>query len=391
MTGFSRTAACFLATAVLWTAAQAIGGTGGALSSDESHPGQDLIADVERITAAGLGSVVRVIRGDLDPSSDHRLIGTGVSLGGGLILTCAGVVGGAPEVLVASVHGDTLVARVRGVDRRSNLALLEAPGLNLPALPVNREALILPGTWVVAVGLGSSGVPSSTFGSVVLDGGPSLGFSEVDMIQTTNPVFRGYTGGALINRAGELVGIVSGVLEQPVTQLIVPEGTDLMAGFVMNGMLRTLTPDASTVALPAVRALQVAEELAEKGYVERGYLGLQVELSRAAARVRQNRSQGILVHQVVPGGPAERSGLIPGDFILEFGGVRVFSPDDLSFLVASRRPQVTARVKFLRRGSVQIVTVRLDQAPALEWEPAWDAALAGRETDAGPEVLSRTR
>lgn len=340
------------------------------------------LGTVTEIAERGAASVVRVIRSEEEGTAarGRRFVGTGIAIGEGRILTCAGVVGAGRELLVAPADGDTLVARVAGVDRRTNLALLEAPGLSLPPLPVSAEALVLPGELVVAVGLGAPGTPAATFGTVVVSQGPSLGYSEVEMIQTTSPVFRGFTGGALLNIAGELIGVVSGVMELDRTGLFLPAGGDLLAGVLHQGSLMTITPSATTVVLPIHEALEIAEQLGENGYVERGYLGLQVELKRADSKRPASRRRGVHVHQVVEGGPAARAGLLPGDVILDFGGVAVGSPEELSYLVSSRLPGADVRVRFLRRGHADHLTVRIDQAPPLEWNPGLDASLAARET-----------
>ncbi|NNF06304.1 MAG: PDZ domain-containing protein [Candidatus Eisenbacteria bacterium] len=337
---------------------------------------------VASLADLGRASLVRVIRGEEVPgqATPNRRVGTGVSMGDGLFLTCAGVVGPARDVLIVSADGDTLVAHVKGHDRRSNLAVLEAPGFAMPALPIDQGALILPGEMVVAVGLGSPDTPTATFGTVILSKGIGLGYSEIEMIQTTSPVFRGYTGGVLLNRRGQLLGILSGVVALQEDQVFIPEGTDLVAGILHRGHMTTITPSATTVAIPARQAMQMAEDIAEHGFVPRGYFGLQVEMTRSGGLSDSGPSRGILVHQVVDGGPASRAGLLPGDFILEFGGVRVHNPEDLSFLVSSRVPGSSVLVRFIRRGSRGATTVVLEQAPPVDWEPDWDAALAGQET-----------
>ena len=346
------------------------------------------LKDSNRLTAMALKSMVRVVRTEPHPGAPAtRRVGSGIVFGHGRVLTCAGLVGSAREVLVAAVDGDTLVASVRGVDRRINLAVLEVPGLNMPVLEIQDDPLIFPGTWVLAVGLGKPSAPRSTFGSVVVEDGPSLGYSEVDIIQTTNPLFAGYTGGALLNREGKLLGLVSGVMELS-GDLIVPEGADLLAGFVHNNAIRTITPSATTVALPMTHVKKFADQLWDRGYVERAYLGLEVELSKQpllSDKVMTQR-QGVMVHQVVPCGPVAKAGLLPGDFIVEFAGARVENPDDLAFQVASRRPGAITSIRFLRRGQERSIHLILEQAPPLAWEPEWDRALAGRETGAQTDI-----
>ena len=368
-----------------WSAAFAQpGGDNGAVS--------DLTDSVNEVAREATRHLVRVIRAVEWPgfkqngSAPSRIIGTGVSLGGGLIITGAGVVGPATEVLVAAADGDTVIARVVGVDRRTNLALLESPGLNLPPISLAEDVLLFPGDLVVAVGLGPPGYPEASFGTVVLVDGPSLGYSEVDMVQVTAPVFPGYTGGALLTRDGRMVGLVSGRVEMDPDQAILPAGTDMVAGWVMRGRLATTAPSAATVALPIRHALEIAEELGRVGYVERGYFGLQVELIGAR---RHRGLRGVLVHRVVEGSPAGRANLLPGDVILEYAGARVQSPEDLSFLVAATVPGAAVPVRYLRRGIRGVAYVTIEQAPDLEWTSDMDAVLAGRVTGGGVAPVAR--
>ncbi len=352
----------------------------------------DLTEGVNDVALEASTHLVRVIRAlewpghEAEHAGPSRIIGTGVSLGGGRIITGAGVVGPATEVLVVADRGDTVLARVTGVDRRTNVAVLESPGLSLPAMPLADDVLLFPGDLVIAVGLGAPGYPEASFGTVVLVDGPSLGYSEVDMVQVTAPVFPGYTGGALLTRDGRMVGLVSGRVEMDPARAILPEGTDLVAGWIMRGRLATTAPTAATVALPIQHALEIAGELARLGYVERGYFGLQVEL---IDRSRDRGIRGVLVHRVVEDSPAGRADIIPGDVILEYAGARVQSPEDLSFLVAATVPGADVPVRYLRRGIRRMAYVTIEQAPDLEWTASMDAVLARRSSGGGVAPLAR--
>ncbi len=347
----------------------------------------DLTQSVERVAASATPRLVRVIRSTEVPGQrPQRILGTGVSLGGGRVLTCAGVVGPAREVLVTAADGDTLPARVLGVDRRTNVAVIEATGLALPALPAAPNTLLFPGDLVVAVGLGPPSAPTASFGTVVLVQGPSLGYSEVDMVQVTAPVFPGFTGGALLDRQGRIVALLSGKMEIDPAQAMVPAGTDMVAGFVHDGGLTTTVPTAATVALPIGHALETAEELIRLGYVERGFLGVQVELTNAV-RAGGGSLRGVIVHRVVDGSPAATAGILPGDVILDYASARVQSPEDLSFLVAATVPGAEVPIRYLRRGMRVLAQVTVQQAPDLDWTPDMDLSLIARpDTGLAPAV-----
>ncbi len=357
----------------------------GQLSAAEPRAMPGVTGEAERLAMQARRYLVRVIRAathSASPEGPGRIIGTGVSLGGGYILTCAGIVGSATEVLVSPSPGDTVIARVAGLDRRTNIAVLQADGLGLAPIPVSDRALVFPGEMVFAVGLGAPGAPSAGFGTVVLPEGPSLGYSDVDMLQVAAPVFPGFTGGALLDRSGRMVGLLSGRLERSRGRVLLPPGTDLVAGYVQEGHVTTTDPSLTTVALPVANALELAEELRRLGYVERGFLGLQVELRRVL-RERGRSVAGVVVHRVVEGGPAAEAGLIPGDVILEYAGARVQSPEDLSFLVAATVPGSNVPIRYLRRGVRLIGVAEIRQAPDPAWTPEMDAALAGSTGEAG--------
>jgi len=118
------------------------------------------------------------------------------------------------------------------------------------------------------------------------------------------------------------------------------------------------------------------------GQVERGYLGLQVDLVPTSSKKTQSLP-GVLVHRVVPGSPAEQAGLIPGDVILEYGSTRVQNPENLSYLVGATLPGSDVTMLVLRRGVKNIVTTRIEQAPEPAWDPGMDKAIASFSGDAG--------
>jgi serine protease Do len=325
----------------------------------------------------------QVIRTQGDSTADSgRLIGTGVAIGDGHVLTSAGVVGPATEVWVTQDGKDMRRARVLGVDRRTDLAVIDVEGLNTPGIPVASTSLIFPGHPVVAAGRGSRPGLTSTFGVVIVTGGPRLGFTETDVLQVSAPAFPGIAGGALLDMNGQLVGVVSGRLAFSPEDVVLPPGMDLVAGTFEDGRFTTVAPNSATIAVPATLALEIAHELTTRGSVERGYLGLQVDLIQAPTKKAQTLP-GVLVHRVVPGSPAEQAGLIPGDVILEYASTRVQGPENLSYLVGATLPGSDVSMLVLRRGVKNVTTVRIEQAPEPDWDPAMDEAIATFSGEAG--------
>jgi serine protease Do len=341
----------------------------------------DRIEEVVRTAEPYLFRVIRPHSGE-DPVGPSRVLGTGIAVGSSWILTTAGVVGPASEVLVLRGESDTLRARVLGVDRRTDVALLEVRGLDTPAIPVASSSLLFPGDPVAAVGLGPRPGVQASFGLVVLAEGPRLGFSETDVLQVSAPTFPGITGGALLNLRGELVGLVFGRTALDPGGAMLPPGTSLVAGFLEDGHLTTVAPTSAVVALPASIALDIVRELGEHGQVQRGYLGLQVELVQMT-KMKARPLPGVLVRGVVPASPAEEAVLLPGDVILEYAGAKVRSPENLSYLVAATIPGSEVPLLVLRRGARIRSIVRIAQAPESAWDPALDEVAPTAASAAG--------
>lgn len=347
--------------------------------------------DIEKTVRDARPHLVQVVRGASEEpdTSDRptRMIGTGIAFRDEHVLTSAGVVGLASHVDVVVDQTDTLRAEVVGVDRRTNVAVVFVPGLKTDPFPTAENPLLFPGEVVVVVGLGPPDGPEASFGTVVLVEGPNLGFTEVDMVQVTAPAFPGMTGGVLLNTRGEMVGMVSGHVRVDPDEVILPGDADMVSGFYEQSRLTTTASTGATVALPVGWAVDIANELIRGGVVERGYLGVQVELVHIGTKGSKRHFPGVMIHRVVSGGPADKAGLMPGDVILQYTHAKVTSPEDLSYLVVATRPGSTIPVLYLRRGgSRNLATVRITQAPDLPWEPEMDALISrnGAKTALAP-------
>jgi len=131
----------------------------------------------------------------------------------------------------------------------------------------------------------------------------------------------------------------------------------------------------STVAIHASQVASISKEIRENGYVRRGYLGVQLELTRNEA-TPQAHLRGVMVHGVVEGGPAQVAGLLPGDVILEYAGARILGPEDLYYLVSATLPGSSVPLRFLRRGHHFRTSVTVEQAPEIEWVPENDSLIS---------------
>jgi len=158
-------------------------------------------------------------------------------------------------------------------------------------------------------------------------------------LQTDAPINQGNSGGALVNTAGELVGINS--------QILTPTGGNIGIGF----------------AIPANMARNVAEQLIKSGKVRRGYLGVTIQpvTSEMATRLGLKEPHGVIVGAVEKGSPAERAGLKQGDVIVAFNGNQIADGNSLRNLVASAGPNAEVTLAVLRAGREQQLRATLDE------------------------------
>jgi serine protease Do len=219
----------------------------------------------------------------------------------GAIVTNAHVVAGATRISVAMRDGTTYPARLVGIDETNDLAVLKIDARNLPVSPLGNSSNLLIGEWAIAIGnpygfILANTEPSVTVGVVSGTGRNLAAQSEgsgvyVDMIQTDASINPGNSGGPLVNALGEVIGVNSSIFS--------PSGGSVGIGF----------------AIPINRARRVAEDLLAHGVVRRPWVGIQPLLSRP--QLGRAPTSGVVVASVVPGSPAEKSGIRAGDVIVK--------------------------------------------------------------------------
>ena len=331
-----------------------------------------LQTDVDLIASRARPSVVTVYarrvqqpdrgRGrPLEPRVRTR-VGSGVAVGESIILTTASVVLSADRVFIETANGLQVEAQIGGVDAVYNVALLRVPDLRLPTLSFAAGRPPQIGDWVIALGTTYRGQPTQTVGNVVYRHREP----HFSLLQLTNMVYPGNSGGAALNTRGELIGIVQGDLGMP-TLVSSADGGGRPAG--------------ASFILPAEVIRPVYESLLASGRLPHGWLGV-----TARAGVVESESEagvqvpiGALVESVVAGGPADRLGIRRGDLIVAFERNRVEYPEQLARWVAGTRPGKTVDLVWVhddlqRTGQAMLTESR-------EVLPAW--ALSDRAGGGG--------
>jgi serine protease Do len=253
----------------------------------------------------------------------------------GLIITNAHVVDGAGSIQVRLNGGRRFQGKVVGRDNRVDLALLKIEGATgLTALPLGDSNRLRVGEFVLALGSPFGLEQSVSFGIVSRKGAPLMvatpGF---DFIQTDAAVNPGNSGGPLVNMAGEVVGVNS------------------MA--VRNGSIG--------FAIPSSLVKILLPQLAEKGRVDWGWLGVSISdvTDEDLARLKLREARGVWVRRVMPGDPADKGGVRADDVIVGIDGARLETTRDLQRVVSSTPVGKKVRVVLLRGGQQTEVEVTI--------------------------------
>ncbi|MCC6927511.1 MAG: trypsin-like peptidase domain-containing protein [Gemmatimonadaceae bacterium] len=223
----------------------------------------------------------------------------------GIIVTNAHVVAGASRISVMLRDGATYAGTLIGADETNDLAVLRINARNLPVVSLGSSDQLLIGEWAIAIGnpfgfvIGNS-EPSVTAGVVSATGRNLLGRSDgsgayVGMIQTDASINPGNSGGPLVNAVGEVIGVN--------TSIYTPSGGSIGLGF----------------AIPINRARRIVDDLLDHGSVRRPWIGEKLRTG-TGDNPRDIVTAGVIVQSVIPGSPAAKAGLQPGDQILRARG-----------------------------------------------------------------------
>ncbi len=290
------------------------------------------------------------------PQEADRGVGSGFIIeSNGLILTNAHVVEGANTIYVTLTDKREFKAKLLGMDKRTDVAVVKIDARDLPKLPLGDSSRVRVGEWVLAIG-SPFGLENTVTAGIVSaksrDTGDYLPFIQTDV--AVNP---GNSGGPLLNTAGQVIGINSQIFSR--------------SGGYMG----------ISFAIPIDEAMRVADQLRSNGKMVRGRIG--VALGDMAKEVAESlglgKPRGAYVRNVELGGPAAAGGIESGDVILNFNSHEITKATDLPRVVGETRPGTSATVQVWRKGAAKELVVVVTDG---------EASVAGVKKSESPNLNS---
>lgn len=261
----------------------------------------------------------------------------------GYIVTNNHVVSGAKELIVSMPDGRSLKGKLIGADALTDLAVVKVEAKDLPTAKFGDSDKIVVGEPAIAIGnpMGLEFQGSVTSGVIsALNRTLDISDKLVKLIQTDAAINPGNSGGALVNADGEVIGINS-------------------AKVAANGV------EGMGFAIPINTVQNIINEIMDKGYVARPYLGVSVFDPQTAGRYgyQLNIDKGVYIFQLTLNGPCGKAGLQRGDIILKVNDEEVNSVADLRAKVASYKVGDTVKVTYDRNGASRNADVVLEEMP----------------------------
>ena len=260
----------------------------------------------------------------LDQGQNENSLGSGVIVRpDGYILTNNHVVSQADQIIVALQDGRRAAAKIIGTDPDTDLAVIKIELDKLPVLPFKLSGNEV-GDVVLAIGNPFGVGQTVTQGIISATGRSDLGINTYeDFIQTDAAINPGNSGGALIDVAGNLIGVNTAIFSQ--------SGGSLGIGF----------------AIPAKVCEQVLNSILKDGRVVRGWLGISL-MPIKQENIIEPKQAGVVVADVLKNGPAAQAGLLKGDKIIQVNDEKITSASHLINYVALQAPNSTIQIQVQR-------------------------------------------
>ena len=271
-------------------------------------------------------------------------LGSGVIVAAsGLIVTNNHVIAGADQIKITLSDGRQAPAKLIGADPETDLAVLQIPLKDLPAVQFSDTETMQVGDVVLAIGNPFGVGQTVTSGIVSALGRNQLGLNTFEnFIQTDAAINPGNSGGALVDVYGRLLGINSAIYSR--------SGGNMGIGF----------------AIPVSTVKQVLNGILKDGHVVRGWIGIE---PRDASDMGSDNPQGVLVGGVLVDAPAAKAGLKAGDLILQVNQHPVRRAADLLIQVAALTPGQAVPFLVSHDGKLREITITPKQRPTRDAAP----------------------
>lgn len=272
---------------------------------------------------------------------------TSTSLGSGVIVSKEGhiltnhhVIAGMTEIRVQLTDGRNIEAKLIGSDPATDIAVLRIEAANIEALPIADSDQLHVGQQVFAVG-NPYGLEESVSRGIISARRRTASDSGVEALQHDAAVNPGNSGGPLLNVRGEIVGI--------------------------NSSIKTVTGGFQGIsfAIPSNTARRIMESIMSRGRFTRGWLGLTLQTitPRLAEYFALPDTRGAIIANVVPGSPAELTGLRPGDVVRQFNGQAVANASQLSTWISALEAGTSVEAVIFREGREAKVKLPVAEMP----------------------------
>jgi serine protease Do len=259
----------------------------------------------------------------------------------GYVVTNNHVVENATDIKVVLKDERELPAKVVGRDEDTDLAVIKVEGKNFPFVNFENSARPRVGDWVIAVG-NPFGLGGTATAGIVSAYGRNIGDTFIDYMQIDAPINRGNSGGPTFDVYGRVIGVNTAIFS--------PSGGSVGIGF----------------AIPADIADNITKQLISGVKITRGYLGatIQAVTPEIADSLGISGKKGALVAELVPGGPAQKAGVMSGDVVLQVNGHSVKDSTDLTRQVAASHTGDMLNLTILRAGKDITVSVKSGVRPS---------------------------
>ncbi len=321
--------------------------TGSAFAAVEKKPHEEKMEIISKqITTDGFADIVEDLLPttvNISTTQEFSNNGTGFIIASdGYIATSNHVIENANEINVTLSDGSKYKAKVVGIDKKSDLAVIKInTEKTLPFAKFGDSNKVRIGDWIIIIG-NPYGLGGSVSVGIVSARGRSInGDVDRDFIQTDAAINKGNSGGPMFNIKGEVIGIN--------TALFSPSGGNVGIGF----------------ASPASIVAPLIKQLKEQGEVLRSWIGISIQdiSNEMAETLAIPKSKGALVTDVTPEGPAEKAGIIASDVIIKIGNQEIIEMKTLPQIISQTAIGKSVPLTILRNGKAKVLSVKVAKMP----------------------------